>query len=536
MSLEEIRNKLIDLYLCVKVRKSDEIKNITSEYIQNERNSLKKIPLIDIINYIQNSIEILVEMRAIEKYEEKLEKDEEKNNYINKEDPNDANGLKLYEGMLINAEKRIRNHIRVSIYKYNKYIYIQNEQELKLIIDELESQIDDINNGSNENNKNKKIIDTDYDNKNKFFHPNNSGLINHLKKENERLRKLVISYEFKNKKYNNINNIYNADNNNNSNFLINKFYFEIIRKKKDLNLKETYINNNINNTYHNTNKNKREMKINKDYKFNFSNRSIGTIKKIKNNSKIIKKPEIKKIKEINMFDNDYNYIKEKENPLQRYTDFKLYNSTQKDRTTSLSQRKRKIINAVNNSMNQNTLRGRNIVKVNNKIINNNNVIERYNNLSSSRSLSKIIKRKKINDYSFNNSIKIEKKTIGVINNLERQLNSIKMPNNKIKIIKTIENKKNDNSSLEKDYYNSSTSRQKHIQMIKKKNKNNELKKKVYYQKPIINKITIYNNINNEYNNNNNSKQKIQLNEQTGKLIFEKKNFYKNNFNNYTLGI
>ena len=124
MSLEEIRSKLIDLYLCVKVRKSDEIKNITSEYIQNERNSLKKIPLIDIINYIQNSIEILVEMRAIEKYEEKLEKDEEKNNYINKEDPNDANGLKLYEGMLINAEKRIRNHIRVSIYKYNKYIYI----------------------------------------------------------------------------------------------------------------------------------------------------------------------------------------------------------------------------------------------------------------------------------------------------------------------------------------------------------------------------------------------------------------------------
>ena len=41
MSLEEIRSKLIDLYLCVKVRKSDEIKNITSEYIQNERNSLK---------------------------------------------------------------------------------------------------------------------------------------------------------------------------------------------------------------------------------------------------------------------------------------------------------------------------------------------------------------------------------------------------------------------------------------------------------------------------------------------------------------
>ena len=51
----------------------------------------------------------------MEKYEEKLEKDEEKNNYINKGDPNDLNGLKLYEGMLINAEKNIRGHIRVRI-------------------------------------------------------------------------------------------------------------------------------------------------------------------------------------------------------------------------------------------------------------------------------------------------------------------------------------------------------------------------------------------------------------------------------------
>ena len=47
-------------------------------------------------------------MRATEKYEEK-------NGYINKEDPHDVNGLKLYEGMLINAEKKIREHIRVRI-------------------------------------------------------------------------------------------------------------------------------------------------------------------------------------------------------------------------------------------------------------------------------------------------------------------------------------------------------------------------------------------------------------------------------------
>ena len=113
MSLENIRSKLIDLYLSVKIRKSEDIKNITPDYINKERKSLNNISLIDIINYIQNSIEILVEMRAMEKYEEKLEKDEENNNYINKEDPNDLNGLKLYEGMLIKAESSIRSHIRV---------------------------------------------------------------------------------------------------------------------------------------------------------------------------------------------------------------------------------------------------------------------------------------------------------------------------------------------------------------------------------------------------------------------------------------
>ena len=114
MSIEEVRNKLIELYLCVKVRKSEDIKNITPEFISNEKKGLKNIPLIDIINYIQNSIDILVEMKSLEKYEEKLEKEQEYKNYINKEDPQDPNGLKLYEGMLIQAEKKIRGHIRVS--------------------------------------------------------------------------------------------------------------------------------------------------------------------------------------------------------------------------------------------------------------------------------------------------------------------------------------------------------------------------------------------------------------------------------------
>ena len=84
---------------------------------------------------------------------------------------------------------------------------------MKLIIDELESELDDIKSG------NKKLDQIDYLNTNTISSLSNTGvntnrlkqlsvslnntsLINHLKKENERLRKLVVTYEFKNKRYN----------------------------------------------------------------------------------------------------------------------------------------------------------------------------------------------------------------------------------------------------------------------------------------------------------------------------------------------
>ena len=111
--IKEIKKQLIDLYLSVKVRKSEEIDQLTSEDVGRERQNLKHLSLLSIINYIQNSIDILVDLRANEKYEQKLEKEESKDHYINYEDPNDANGLKLYEGMLIKLEGDLRSHIRV---------------------------------------------------------------------------------------------------------------------------------------------------------------------------------------------------------------------------------------------------------------------------------------------------------------------------------------------------------------------------------------------------------------------------------------
>ena len=111
--IKEIKKQLIDLYLSVKVRKSEEIDQLTSEDVDRERQNLRHLSLLSIINYIQNSIDILIDLRANEKYEQKLEKEESKDHYINYEDPKDANGLKLYEGMLIKLEGDLRSHIRV---------------------------------------------------------------------------------------------------------------------------------------------------------------------------------------------------------------------------------------------------------------------------------------------------------------------------------------------------------------------------------------------------------------------------------------
>ena len=113
MFLEQLRDQLIDLYLYIKVRNSEDIKNLTQDHLNNERKSLKKLTIFYIINYIQNSIDVLVELKLIEKMKEQLKLEESKKSFKNLEDPNDLNGLKLYEGMLIDAEKKIRNHIRV---------------------------------------------------------------------------------------------------------------------------------------------------------------------------------------------------------------------------------------------------------------------------------------------------------------------------------------------------------------------------------------------------------------------------------------
>ena len=291
--------------------------------------------------------------------------------------------------------------------------------------------------------------------------------MNHLKKENEKLRRLIISYELKNKKIK-----YQLDKEKENDFTISKFSFKIAKRpkeKKDIN-----------------------KIISKDYKYDYSNKTIEITRRSKNIMKI-KKPEVKKIKDINLFDNDLSFMKAKEDLYKKYNNTQIYNNnTFKERNNSSSQRRnRHLMNISNNhTINSNTMRVRNVII--NKSINNYILKPLPNNLSSNGSRSKIIKKRKIYDNSFNNNSNM----------------------------KTIENRKNLNSSLDKNnLLRNFNAKQKNNQNIKKVKKKENNIKEIYYQKPIINKITIYNNINNNTNgfsHNNFIKQRMLLNEKIGK--------------------
>ena len=307
--------------------------------------------------------------------------------------------------------------------------------------------MDDINN----KNKNKKLDDSintkNYENtdnkyKDLFIRPNNTGLMNHLKKENEKLRKLIISYELKLKK-----NKYKIANDKISEFAISKFNFNIIKNSKEIKAST--------------------KNISKDYKYNYLNKTVKTAKKSKNITRM-KKTEIRKIKDINLFDNDLSYMKTKEDLYKKYINTQAYTNNisqeRNNRNNSLAQRNRRLLNINNNhTINSSTMRVKNVII--NKNINNYILKPFQNNLSSNRSHSKIIKRRNINDNSS-------------IHNT---------------YAKTIENRKSINSSLEmKKLLKNSVSKQKDSK-YNKKNKNKKNIKEIYYQKPIINKITFYTN-------------------------------------------
>ena len=54
---------IIDLYLNVKIRSSEEIQNYNEETLQKERDKLKDVDSFIILDYIRTSVEILLNMK-----------------------------------------------------------------------------------------------------------------------------------------------------------------------------------------------------------------------------------------------------------------------------------------------------------------------------------------------------------------------------------------------------------------------------------------------------------------------------------------
>jgi protein associated with RNAse G/E len=63
-----VRKAILDLYLNVKIRSQDEIAKMDEDAIEKEKRKLMPMDTIDIIDYIKQSVEILMHMR-IEEFE-----------------------------------------------------------------------------------------------------------------------------------------------------------------------------------------------------------------------------------------------------------------------------------------------------------------------------------------------------------------------------------------------------------------------------------------------------------------------------------
>lgn len=61
-----VRKAILELYLNVKIRSQEEIAQMTEDAIEKERARLGKVDTLDVIDYIKQSVEILMHMRIEE--------------------------------------------------------------------------------------------------------------------------------------------------------------------------------------------------------------------------------------------------------------------------------------------------------------------------------------------------------------------------------------------------------------------------------------------------------------------------------------
>ena len=160
-----LSDAIIDLYQSVKIRKETEAQEIDSDFLEEEKKSLKRLPSITLISYIKSHIEILIKMKVSE--------------MINQMNIDPLSFISSYgsETSQDEYEKQLR--------KYESTIrtYIAHQNYLRLQIDEQKYRNELLERTINElkSNKTKESVE--------------SNIVEGYKKEIEQLKTLVQTYE-----------------------------------------------------------------------------------------------------------------------------------------------------------------------------------------------------------------------------------------------------------------------------------------------------------------------------------------------------
>ena len=372
----------------------------------------------------------------------------------------------------------------------------QHEQELKLIIDELESELDDLKNGNKRLNKvnNTNLYNNSGNNTNRLkqlsVNLNNTSLINHLKKENERLRKLVVTYEFKNKRFNEESQKKNKIKKNMIN-INNHFYFSIINSNTTLNTKantnsnsmitvnatnEMYTLNsnnssekqkNINNIMNKNNLNKNIIKEIKEKNLKKDNKIIKDIKNynlinsnksIDNNIYNVQKTNVSNYSNNNYYTKIINHNKKKRNNIlnfdrdKKYTllkSHKIINMGKESTSRSIQiQKNYGIYNFTTNLNNYTNLTNKKLKskKVFTTNLNKSAIGYAHTNKKYEKELSKESRNfsRGLNNNHFNNSFNeslIDKKNLSILIHLDKTNQKNNYEYNQSMMMRTIENEK-----------------------------------------------------------------------------------------------
>ena len=370
--LDKVKLELINLYLNMKIRTQDEVNSLTEENLLLETENIYGLPLLDIIDYIKSTIDIMVSIQV----------DSKINNYKNSLNE-DNNSATKYETLLQKLEANLRQHIAYEHHfkiEYEKLVTkfeeIENEKkQLELGIDELKKE-------------------------NKILRKNEINLKEQIEtKEKELIQSQIKIKELKSIK--NTNNIYtnnttNINNNYNyrtksyiskSNSSINLYKDNSSEKKENMNYFSNMTNNSLLN---NINTKKRYNKIKK---ISIANPSI-TLNNLTLSLHNIKKLSNSKNKHKKKYNHSMNYFNKKyinnlTTILFNKEPRKKYNK--KDRNTSLIKNSNKNMNKsmfdLFPSRNFNYIFNNNNNKkyINNNYINNNNY---YSNNSNKRKKTK----------------------------------------------------------------------------------------------------------------------------------------------------